>query len=277
MTGLRGLWLLCLLLVGCMGGTELDFESEGCGDEMRTINERYNRIEQWGNSHVFKPPWRDGQPLMLLQHKPLRDAQGRYCVPSSQSLVLSAPVDPGFELPGNWAFRWQLNVGGGGGSQVIKFDAVNLQQVALASENIDVSIVCEKANVDPSVPFVSPGQSVQAAVSFADGNVSSSQCTYTQIFDLNPGTPTQLSVAIPKMAVGFRVQGQIGLAGDPLVSTALYSVNGPGPWTISGDKLLAQAGSSDFMLLGGGAQSLLLTNTDGVHRMTGRLIWVLDI
>lgn len=235
-------------------------------------------IEQWGHSRQLRGPWVAGQARTVLQHKPPRREDGAYCVPTAQSMMLSAAITPQFVNEANWAFRWAVTVGGGGGSQRVVFDATNLQQVAIAAENLTVDFLVEASNVDPTVVYTPPSVvSVAIGVSFADGNVSSEQCTYTQNFALAAGSPTQLQVPIPSMAIGFRVSGDRTAPTTPFNASALYSISGPGPWTVTGADLAAHAADNSYMLIGGAGNGLVLTNTDGAHQMIGRLIWILDI
>jgi hypothetical protein len=280
---LRGLGLfVCVLLAGC---TQVDFEDEGCA-EMREINQRFNRIEQWGNSLVFQPAWRENDVRTLLQHKPVRDAHGHYCVPQSQALLLamSVPYNPVF----NAAFRWQLNVGGGGGARIVKLDAFNIQQLALAAENVDINVLCENAYVDlcdnAGVPlakpaFTAPAVAVTASCSLADGNVSSSQASYTQQFSVGAGPGTTSKFFIPPMASGFRILGSVGGAAYPLVATTRISIDQVGIQfgvAYTGDQLVTLSTSGDYIPLPGQAASMSITNGAGAA-VSGVVQWSLDL
>jgi hypothetical protein len=275
---------LVLLVVGCTNQVEL---FEGCDDMSRDGLGRTNIIEQWGNSQVFQPAWRENDVRMLLQHKPVKDDRGGYCVPQAQSMLLamSIPYSPVF----NAAFRWQLNVGGGGGSRIVKLDAFNIQQLALAAENIDTAVLCENAYVDlcngagvPSAKpaFTPPNVAVTASVSLADGNVGSSAATYTQQFSIPAGIGSINKFLIPPMASGFRILGNVGSSAFPLVAANDISIDQVGiqfgvDWT--GDLLLPLMNSGAFMPLPGQAASMTIRNGSAGNACSGVIQWSLDL
>lgn len=276
---------LVSLVVGCTN--QIDTGLEGCSDMSRDgLNARFNTIEQWGNSLVMRAPWRENDVRTLLQHKPVKDDRGKYCVPQAQSVLLAMGIQ--YSPVFNAAFRWQLNVGGGGGARIIKLDALNIQQLSLAAENVDVSVLCENAYVDlitaAGVPiakpaFTAPAVDLTASCSLADGNVSTSQATYTQQFTVGAGPGVTARFAIPAMATGFRILGNKGSALYPLVATTDVSIDQVGiqfDVVYGGDQLVGLSTSGAFLPLPGQAASMRITN-GAVGQIAGVVQWSLDL
>lgn len=273
MTGLRGLAFLiavCLPAAACTAPAE----DEGCEEMRQQLSGRHSRIEQWGNSAPIVGPWPEKQEKTVLQHKPYKADAGpggnsfHYCIPRAQSVLLTANATR-TGVGSNFVFRWLFNVGGGGGSQRILIDALNIQQVSIAAENIDVSILAEK--FDPSQPYVGPDDVVvTAGASFADGNVSSSRATYTQGFT----APNGLNVfAVPFMANSFLIEGGDGQADSPFLAGLTYQV---GRAVYKGASLLPALYSSTFLELPGNADILFINNAN-VATAVGDIQWGLDL
>lgn len=272
MTGLRG---LAFLFAVCLAGCTAQVEDEGCEDMTRQIiDQNTSLIEQWGASRRIVGPWRDGAAQMLLQHKPFK-VKGRagthYCVPVAQSMMLSAIPSANAFGGGNYAFRWLLNIGGGGGSQLVKLDAINLQQVSVAAENVDVSLLAEQ--FEPGGAFVVPDDVfVSAAVSFADGNVTSGQATYTQGWRVAGGGTLSL-FPVPFMATSLLIVGEDGGVADPFTASVRYQM---GRASYLGNALKAGMYSNTFLEIPGGSNTMFIQN-NGVPAATGAFIWGLDL
>lgn len=234
----------------------------------QVLSGRHSRIEQWGNSQPIQGPWPEGAAKTVLQHKPYRSDSGHYCVPVAQSVLLTANASR-TGVGNNYVFRWAFNAGGGGGSQRILIDALNVQQLSIAAENIDISMLSEK--FDPSQPYVGPDDViVTAGASFADGNVSSSRATYTQGFT----APNGLSVfAVPFMANSFLIEGGDGNADSPFLAGLTFQV---GRAFFKGPSLLAGFYQSAFIELPGNAQILFINNAN-VATAVGDVQWGLDL
>jgi hypothetical protein len=236
-----------------------------------------NRIEHWGVGTVLTPPWRVNDVRPVVFKPPYRDPRtGHYCTPQSQSILLSSNITAGDQTGSNYAFRWQLKVGGGGGSSVVKFDALNTQQISIAGENINIEMVCEQMNVDTkNVAFdIGPNTIVMAAAaSMADGNVSSGQATYTQAFVVQVGVP--LIFPIPQMATSFRIIGNDAAANTPFQAgfSVAFGINASSIAFV-GTKLSQYSG--DFYPLPGGARSARIDNASAVP-IQGWIQWGLDL
>lgn len=243
------------------------------------LDQQLNRPEHWGSTKSYGKPWADGQVRPVLQKPPYRArVQGRseYCVPQVQSLLLIANQKGLASASGNFAFRWVLSVGSGGARAEVKLDMLNTQQISVSGENIAVSLVCEK--VDPTQSFDEPtGVVIDAAVTIADGNVSSGQSTYTQGVTVAP--LTSVTLPIPAMATAFRITGRdTALSTNPFVAAFSAKVNTAYVSLISeyiGTKLNQYNG--DFIPMPGVARSLVLVNSGAANTIECGVQWGLDL
>lgn len=228
----------------------------------------HNISEHWGASlQNGRPAWAEGQVRALVQKPPYRNGKGSYCVPQAQSMLLSfSSTFDGAHT--NFAFRWVVDVGAGGARQRVLLDALNVQQVSVAGENLAVGLLCERA--DPTVAFTPPTSVVTAAVTFADGNVTSGGAVYSQKLHLDVGAFAILD--IPAMATGFRVIGASG-ANGPFQAAFTMIV---GVATYDGDKLDQYSGA--FLPLSGFdiANGLTMNNATG-NALTLGIQWSLDL
>lgn len=273
MLNVRGLAVLFLLaLTGCSVPV-----AESC-EEMsgRQPLDEHNRPEHWGGSRVLRQTtFGENQRVTVVQKPPYRmqvrgpDGHPHWvlCVPQAQSalLVFSQTFDPG---TANTVFRFVLSVGAGGQRSEVKIDALNTQQIAVAGENLSVDIMCEKLN--PAGLFVPPTVDLTASVTFADGNVSSGEATYTQGFSVG-AAGTQV-LPIPAMATGFRMLGPGTGATSPFTANVTVSVNGAFAVTMQGNTLSNKDG---FIPLSGIAQSLQIDSA--VANIQGLIQWGLDL
>lgn len=266
MTGLRG---LVFLLAVCLAACGANVTEEGCDDMTRIPigPGTPNNEAAWGQSKKMLRPWVEGQVRSLVQKPPARlvvpdptarnGVAVRHCVPQAQSVLLVAlgAADPA----AGGVFRWVVEVGAGGARSTVKLDALNIQQLSVAGENIQVSVVCEKQ--DPFGVYTAPAVDPTFSATLADGNVSSGLATYTQRSRVAP-LSVDLVFPIPAMATSFRVGGPQGTANDPFVAgviafTASYQI-----WQLQ--NLATLHNSSGFIPLNGLAQSLTFRNANAV-------------
>ncbi len=271
---------LAVLFAVCLVGCTAQVEDEGCEDMSgRQPLDDQNRIEHWGVTHTYGAPWRENQERPVIFKPPFKalvaDARGHksrvYCVPQVQSMLLTAAIDPGV---GNYAFRWALNIGGGGGSARVLFDMLNTQQIAIAAENLKLSMLIEKGN--PLTQFSDPGNvNVSLSASFADGNVAGSTATYSQVFTVLAHSDSPF-IPIPQMATQFRITGADGDTKSPFVAgvAMVFGVSAGTNEIYLGNKLTQY--NDQFMPLNGNARQLQITNTTANDVDVG-VVWGLDL
>ncbi len=256
-----------------LAGCTAEVVDEGCEMSGRQVigTHNRNRPEHWGaglqNGH---PVWAENQLRTVIQKPTYRDPQtGHFCVPQAQSMMLSfSSTFDGSHT--NFAFRWVIDIGAGGTRQKVLLDALNIQQVSVAGEDLQVGILCERA--DPNQIYTPPSSVVQANVTFADGNVSSQEAIYSQKFALDVGGFVILP--LPAMATSFRIIGQEGANGPFQANFSAIFASGVAVYT--GDKFTPYSGN--FIPISGfdQANGLTLNNATG-NALTGGIQWGLDL
>lgn len=270
MKALRGLAVLLLGVAGCAGQSA----DEGC-DDMRVLDQQYNRPEHWGATKNYEGPWALNQERIVLIKPPYK-AIGRgktyYCVPQAQSILLVSSIQDISNPADAFAFRWVLKLGNGGGASRVVMDALNTQQVSVAAENIEVAIMVETASPTPGFGGGLPTGTWHGTVAISDGNVSSGQATYTSTYVVGPGATR--TYPVPAMATSFRLAGTDNNT-SPFV--AAFSIEGLQPliqtsWKGNGFSKY----NGDFVPIPGGTRSVILSNS-GLDSIYAVIQWGLDL
>jgi hypothetical protein len=272
----RGLaFLILLALTGCSVPV-----AESCEDMSgRQPLDQHNIPEHWGGLRVLPVTkvWGENERVTVISKPPYRalvNGKPRYCVPQAQSTLMLAKVtqNPN-DNAANWAIRWVLSIGAGGTRADVKIDALNTQQVSVAGEDIRADLLCEKLIPDATIAWENPVVGVNASATFADGNVTSGQATYTQKFNLAAGA--SFTFEIPPMATGWRVLGNstAGATSSPFQALMTYITQGQTVVQMTGDQL---TNKDPFISLSGLAKGFRVTNNTA-NTVIGMLQWGLDL
>lgn len=276
MLNVRGLAVLFFLaLTGCSMPV-----AESC-EEMsgRQPLDQHNIPEHWGGSRVIPntKSWGQNERITVISKPPYRatiNGRPHYCVPQSQSALMLARIaqNPNDNAT-NWAIRWVLSIGAGGSRADVKIDALNTQQVSVAGEDLRADLLCEQLIPDSSIAWEQPVIGVDASATFADGNVTSGQATYTQKFSI--AAAGTFTFDIPPMATGWRVLGNstVGATSSPFQALVSYISQGQTVVQLTGDQL---SNKDPFLPLSGLAKGVRISNGTG-NTIIGMLQWGLDL
>jgi len=230
----------------------------------------------WGQTKVYGPSFQNGAPN-IITFLPATELQFPEVCTANLGIEF---LDAFSDLNG---FRWLLKVGVGGSQRAWKIDALPMQQVSLPCQSLEVSLIVEPFVIGTA--FVDPGARVRASAFIARGNTSTSSANYTQGFALDAvgGANASILIPYPAGAVGFRLGGftPTALANsifDVDVDVKLVSAGGAATliW-MTADELLPLALSDGYIPLPGGADALLISNTDLLLGKSGIVQWELDL
>lgn len=224
---------------------------------------------QWGSQRIINPnEWQEGNPIPINS---LDKASANWRVPYTQALVLASTIPA--DVTGNFALRWQLQFGAGGGSTIILLDAGGVQQVTIPAEQLRVSMLAEK--LGPDAAFNPPDKPVTAVCFFADGTTATDPPTYTTRFDVEGGQTE--TYAAPPGATAFRIAGNAGSVATPFTANVRYDVMLPSSVVMdryTGDYIL-DIRYTDFPF-SGQAVALQIT-ASGMANASGYIEWIIDL
>lgn len=279
---MRNLWFLVfLVLASCAAPVE--------GDESDDM--RFHQY-QWGQTKTIHPQdWQQNKPLTVVTKDPeFVDGHTSETRPFTKNLTLAATIPP--TMGGNFALRWLVNFGVGGGAASFYIDANSLQQFAISADMVRVSIVSQYVGVVDAkgqplgvdFGYTNPdGGDVVANAFFAEGMTATDQATLTQKFQVAVAD-NSIVIPIPAFTSTFRILGLNPVdehsspnPGTPFLATTNYSLE-----DLLGNVIDSYAGDEIYgfrlaPIPTGEAQFLRIVGTDGANNVSGSVEWGLDL
>ncbi len=244
---------------------------------------------EWGQTRIIKPrEWEQNKPLTIVTKD--ADEPGSHTTienvknPFTKNLTLGADVPP--TNTGEFALRWRVSYGVGGGAEDFEIDANSLQQLTLSADRIRVSLLVVYEGIvntrgEPlGTPFgfSLPDVEINASAFYAEGTTATDPPTLTQRFSID--TNATVVVPVPKFVSAFRILGEPPdkSAFSPFTSVRDFSLLAlSGTYNIdayTGDEIF---GVRLAPIPTGEASALVLQNEDGVNIMEGSIAWELDL
>lgn len=277
---MRNIFILVFsfLFFGCYGN--------GDGEDDMGI---YKPLE-WGQTKKIEPAqWQRDKPITVVERAAEYSGDSIHVSgvknPFVKNLTLGVSYAPG--LSGNFALRWVVTFGVGGGSENFQLDACDLQQLALSADQIRVSImptyrgIVDGTGTPIGIPFnySNPSVPIDVAAFYAEGMTATDSPTLTQAFNFGNqggGNPNLGNIPIPKFASSFRLLGDPA-ASTPFSSSQFYSLVDPTGSIVdgyTGDEIF---GVRLAPIPTGSASVLVITNTDVANAASGSIEWSLDL
>lgn len=263
----------------------LVFLVSGCYSPGESDDDMILKPLQWGQTRQIKTgEWQQNRPLTVVEKAAEYSGDEVHVSgvknPFVKNLTLGVNLAPA--MGGQFALRWLITFGVGGGSEQFLVDANDLQQMALSADMLRASIVSAYPGITDATgaplgnafTYSNPTKDVFASAFYAEGMTSTDPPTYTQRFDLS--VLTSVTVPLPKFASTFRVLGDPATT-SPFVATMVYSLIDP-----VGTVLDSYTGDHVFDVRlapvpTGIAYSLIINNTSGANAATGSIEWGLDL